>query len=176
MSMVISTMCLAFLLQGCTTKYSRVKQLCQYDESLIFYSITDGKDTCLVCNFRETPYEVLNIKIMNQDRFNRIFFRKILNDEIIEVSETLFYRQKKHCSISVDSTINALYDNYGLDSLLNYLYEYPLNQLSKDNPIAFHWAAYLLWQNEIDVTLDDEIYWWFIDYDGYRIYSIKTDK
>lgn len=175
MLMVISILCLVLLLTGCTAKYSRVKQLCQYNESLIFYRITDGKDTCLVCNFRETPYEILNIRLMDRETFKKEFFKKILNNDVIEVSEILFCKQQKHCSISIDSATNALYNHYGLDSLLNYLYQYPMNQLYKDNSDAFYWSAYLLWQNDIDVALDDEIYWWYIDCDGYRFsnYTLK---
>ena len=160
-SLMISTLCCVFLLQGCTTKQSRLKQLCQGSESLIFYNITDGKDTCLVCSFCDFPYEELNIKVLDRESFDLCFFKKILNDEVIEVSEAYYQEQKPYHVVPVDA-ISALYDNYGLDGLLSYLNKYPIHQLSKDNPAAFDWAAYLLWKNGIDVALGDEVYQWYI--------------
>ena len=135
--------------------------------TLIFYNISDGNDTCLVCGFSNTPYMQLNIKIIDEATFETFFLNKVVNGEIINVSET-YYQETKRYSITSQNEINALYSEFGIDSLLNYAYDYPINQLYKDDRRSFDWVAYLLWKNNIYISLDDEIYWWFIDKDGYR--------
>ncbi len=136
-------------------------------QTLIFYRISDGNDTCLVCGFSNTPYMRLNIKILDEYVFNTYFLNKVMSDEIIDVSES-YYQETKRYSITPQNEIDALYNNYGIDSLLNYAYNYPINNLFKEDPKSFDWVAYLLWRNNIYVSVDDEIYWWFIDKDGYR--------
>jgi hypothetical protein len=91
------------------------------------------------------------------------FLTKVLHNEIIEVSEE-FLQQRKPYSIKPVESINNLYETYGLDSLLKYLEEYPINQLRKDDLDSFDWSAYLLWQNNIYVSLDGEVYYWYINY------------
>ena len=100
--------------------------------TLIFYNITDGNDTCLVLNFLDCTYEELNIKVVDWQSFDSYFLTKVLHNEIIEVSEEYLQKQKPY-SIKPVESINNLYETYGLDSLLKYLEEYPINQLHKDD-------------------------------------------
>ena len=37
----------------------------RFYQTLIFYNITDGNDTCLVLNFLDCTYEELNIKVVD---------------------------------------------------------------------------------------------------------------
>lgn len=132
-------------------------------ETVIFYNITDGNDTCLVSNYLDCAYEELNIKVVDRQSFDSYFLTKVLHNEMIEVSEEYLQQQKPY-SIKPVESINNLYETYGLDSLLKYLEEYPINQLRKDDLDSFDWSAYLLWQNNIYVSLDGEAYYWYIDY------------
>lgn len=132
-------------------------------QTLIFYNITDGNDTCLVLNFLDCAYEELNIKVVDWQSFDSYFLTKVLHNEIIEVSEEYLQKEKPY-SIKPVESINNLYETYGLDSLLKYLEEYPINQLHKDDQDSFDWSAYLLWQNNIYVSLDGEVDYWYIDY------------
>lgn len=152
---------------GCTpTINSRIKKF-RNRQTLIFYNITDGKDTCIVLNFLDCAYDELNIKFVDWQTFDSYFLKKVLNNDVIEVSEEYLQKERPY-SIKPVESISGLYENYGLDSLLNYLEEYPINQLHKDDKASFDWAAYLLWQNGIYVSLYEEVYYWYIDYDGYR--------
>jgi hypothetical protein len=101
--------------------------------------------------------------IVDWQSFDSYFLTKVLHNEIIDVSEE-FLQQRKPYSIKPVESINNLYETYGLDSLLKYLEEYPINQLRKDDLDSFDWSAYLLWQNNIYVSLDGEVYYWYIDY------------
>ena len=132
-------------------------------QTLIFYNITDGNDTCLVSGYHDWAYEELNIKVVDRQSFDSYFLTKVLHNEIIEVSEEYLQKEKPY-SIKPVESINNLYETYGLDSLLKYLEEYPINQLHKDDPDSFDWSAYLLWQNNIYVSEDGEVYYWYIDY------------
>lgn len=148
---------------GCTpTIDSNVKRF-QTRQTLIFYNITDGIDTCLVSTFLDCAYDKLNIKIDDWQTFESHFLQKALHNDVIEVSEE-YLQEERLYSIKPVESISGLYETYGLDSLLNYLDEYPINQLQKDDRYAFEWAAYLLWQNGIYVSLSQEVYYWYIDY------------
>ena len=138
-------------------------QSARFYQTLIFYNITDGNDTCLVAGFHDCAYEKLNIKVVDRQSFDSYFLTKVLHNEIIEVSEEYLQKEKPY-SIKPVESINNLYETYGLDSLLKYLEEYPINQLHKDDPDSFDWSAYLLWQNNIYVSEDGEVYYWYIDY------------
>ena len=147
---------------GCTpTIDSQIKRF-RDRQTLIFYKITDGNDTCLVLNFLDCAYDELSIKVVDWQTFDSYFLRKVLHNEIIEVSEEYLQKERLY-SIKPVESINELYENYGLDSLLNYLEVYPLNQLHKDDKASFDWAAYLLWKNDIYVSLSEEVNYWYID-------------
>ncbi len=148
---------------GCTPSIdSQIKRF-RDRQTLIFYNITDGNDTCLVLNFLDCAYDELNIKVVDQREFDSYFLKKVLHDEVIEVSKEYIQKERPYRIKPVES-ISGIYENYGLDSLLNYLEEYPINQLHKDDKASFDWAAYLLWQNGIYVSLDWEVVYWYIDY------------
>ena len=138
-------------------------QSARFWQTVIFYNITDGNDTCLVSGFHDWAYEELNIKVVDRQSFDSYFLTKVLHNEIIEVSEEYLQQQKPY-SIKPVESINNLYETYGLDSLLKYLEEYPIDQLHKDDLDSFYWGAYLLWQNNIYVAEDGEVYYWYIDY------------
>ena len=138
-------------------------QSARFYQTLIFYNITDGNDTCLVSGYHDWAYEELNIKVVDRQSFDSYFLTKVLHNEIIEVSEEYLQKEKPY-SIKPVESINNLYETYGLDSLLKYLEEYPIDQLHKDDLDSFYWSAYLLWQNNIYVSLEEEVYYWYIDY------------
>ena len=94
------------------------------------------------------------IKLQNNFQLIAIFF-------IFSNKNTKKENPKNSDSLN---SINNLYETYGLDSLLKYLEEYPINQLHKDDQDSFDWSAYLLWQNNIYVSLDGEVNYWYIDY------------
>ncbi len=155
---------------GCTpTIDSQIKKF-RDRQTLIFYKITDGNDTCLVLNFLDCAYDELSIKVVDWQTFDSYFLRKVLHNEIIEVSEEYLQKERLY-SIKPVESINELYENYGLDSLLNYLEVYPLNQLHKDDKASFDWAAYLLWKNDIYVSLSEEVNYWYIDYSYQSIHQ-----
>jgi len=133
-------------------------------ETLVFFRITDGKDTCLVLDFLDSFEERLNIKGLDQESFDANYSMKILNNEVIEVPEEYYSEEKKYCVTPVD-TITTLYNNYGIYNFVYYLHQYPINKLAKEDKASFNWAAYLLWQNGIYVSLDEEVYYWYIDLD-----------
>ncbi|MBR3564951.1 MAG: hypothetical protein IKN91_01290 [Paludibacteraceae bacterium] len=139
----------------------------QNNDCLIFYHITDLKDTCLISYLLVDVYYNLNIKILDEQTFYYHFMNKVFNGDIIEVSEDYYQKNEQYKINSVDA-IDNIYNNYGLDSLLNYMYKYPINQLLKDDLAAFDWGTYILWQNGIYVSLDDETNMWYINADGYR--------
>lgn len=148
---------------GCTpTIDSQIKRF-RDRQTLIFYNITDGNDTCLVLNFLDCVYDELNIKVVDWQTFDSYFLTKVLHNDVIAVSGEYLQKELPY-SIKPVESISDLYENYGLDSLLNYLEEYPINQLHKDDKASFDWAAYLLWQNGIYVSLDWEVLYWYIDY------------
>lgn len=132
--------------------------------TLIFYSITDKKDTCIVIDFLDSSYNKLNIKVVDCKTFDSYFMKKVLNNEVIEVSEE-YYRKEKKYRLTPVNAIDEIYTNNGLDSLLNYLNKYTINRLQRDDIVSFKWAAYILWQNDIYISLDNEISYFYIDED-----------
>lgn len=149
----------------------KVKKFREY-ETLVFFRITDGKDTCLVLDFLDSFEERLNIKGLNQESFDANYSMKILNNEVIEVPEDYYREEKKYCVTPVEA-VTALYNNYGIYNFVYYLDQYPINKLSKEDMASFYWAAYLLWQNGIYVSLAEEINYWYIDY-SYKSTQIKN--
>ena len=135
----------------------------RYKETILFYNITNGNDTCLVVGSLACDYYTLNIKVLDQKTFDYHFMRKVLNKEVIEVSEKYYKENEPYCLIPVDA-INDIYDNHGVDSLLIYLDNYPINQLYRYDIKSFYWAAYILWENDIYVSLDTEVFYWYIDF------------
>lgn len=115
----------------------------------------------------DAAYYELNLKVLDRKSFNFWLMKKIQNNEIIEVSDEYYQEQLKYAVYPMDKITN-LYANYGIDSFVNYLYHYPINQLYREDPKSFDWASYLLWQNDIHVALDHEAVWYYIDMDGYR--------
>lgn len=144
---------------------SRIENFCDR-QTLAFYYITNGKDTCLMSGFIDALYYQLNIKI-DESIFYEYIGEKVFNNGVITLSED-FYQEEEKYKITPNEKISNLYYEYGIDSLLKYLDKYPINKLAKDDMNAFDWSAYLLWQNNIYISLDHDVLWWYIDYDGYR--------
>ena len=59
----------------------------RFYQTLIFYNITDGNDTCLVLNFLDYTYEELNIKVVDWQSFDSYFLTKVLHNETPDVFE-----------------------------------------------------------------------------------------
>ena len=136
----------------------------RYKEIILYYNITDGKDTCLHVTCLAGEYYAQNIKLLNQHTFDYLFMKKVLNNDVIEVSEK-YYKECEPYRLTPVDTINDIYDNHGLDSLINYLDVYPINTLYRYDRKSFFWAAYILWKNHIYVSLDTEVFYWYIDFE-----------
>lgn len=109
-------------------------------------------------------YDALNIKVLDQKTFDYHFMRKVLNKEVIKVSEK-YYKENEPYRVTPVDAISNIYNKYGLDSLLNYLDEYPITRLHNFDMASFKWATYILWQNDIYVSSDTESVYYYIDYD-----------
>ncbi len=133
-------------------------------ETRIFYSITDGQDTCLVMDCLSCAYDVLNIKVLDQKTFDTYFMKRVFNNDVIEVSEKYYKEEEPYCVTPVDA-ISNMYNKYGLDSLLNYLDKYPITRLHNFDMASFKWSAYILWQNDIYVSSATECVYYYIDDD-----------
>ena len=161
--LVISMVILCFSIR--ISRFKDKVEAFRYKETILYYNITDGKDTCLQVSCLAGEYYAWNIKVLSQEIFDYLFIKKVLNNDIIEVSEK-YYKEYEPYRLRPVDIINDIYDNHGLDSLLNYLDNYPINQLYRHDNKSFYWAAYILWQNNIHVSLDTEVFYWYIDYEG----------
>lgn len=173
--MVISVLFIvSLLLCACNNSRSRATiidpqiKMLRDRQTLVFYTLTDGKDTCLLCDFLDSFYERLKSQNLNQESFDAYYSMKVLNNEVIDVSKEYYEEQKRLSIIPVD-TISKLFENYGIINFVYYLDSYPINKLSKDDVDSFIWAAYLLWQNNYYVSLADELNYWYIWENDIRI-------
>ena len=98
-----------------------INKLKYYDQQAVFfYHITDGKDTILIQDILLSVEDDMNFKVLDWKIFEYHFMKKILNNEIIEVSEEYMQQQKPYSLKPIDA-IDNLYNNHGVDSLVNYL-------------------------------------------------------
>jgi hypothetical protein len=144
-----------------------INKLKYYDQQAVFfYHITDGKDTILIQDILLSVEDDMNFKVPDWKIFEYHFMKKILNNEIIEVSEEYMQQQKPYSLKPIDA-IDNLYNNHGVDSLVNYLNEKSsviymdlnnLNSLFNIDKASFRWAIYLLWKNGIYVSFDEDVW------------------
>lgn len=159
-SLSIVLLCITFFL----SRFNNTVEKFRVSETRIFYSITNGQDTCLVMDCLSWAYDALNIKVLDQNTFDTYFMKKVFNDDVIEVSEK-YYKEEEPYRVTPVDAISNIYNKYGLDSLLNYLDEYPITRLHNFDMASFKWATYILWQNDIYVSSDTESVYYYIDYD-----------
>lgn len=148
----------------CSSRFNDTVERFRDSETRIFYSITDGQDTCLVMDCLSWVYDNLNVKVLGQKKFDTYFMKKVFNNDVIEVSEKYYKEEEPYCVTPVEA-ISNIYNKYGLDSLLNYLDKYPITQLHNFDMASFKWATYLLWKNDIYVSSAADCVYYYIDYD-----------
>jgi len=147
-----------FLLVCCTNK-----RVCVDDpHTLIFLSVTDKKDTCKIGTSPSSLYYELNIKCMSELDFDEYINDVIEKNQVLVVSDSYFLLCKEN-SITRSDIVDSMYNECGLEGLEHYVENCPLVIFAKADQEAFMWAAYLLWENNIRISIDDEDASWYID-------------
>ena len=64
--------------------------------------------------------------------------------------------------ITRSNIADSIYNECGLEGLEHYVENSPLVIFEKAEQEAFEWAVYILWENNIRVSIDDESASWYI--------------
>lgn len=145
-----------FLLACCTTKDVGIDS-----DTLIFLRVTNKKDTCTIGTFTSDLYYELNIKCMSELDFYEYIEDAIEKKQALVVSDDYFLVCQKD-SITRSNIADSIYNECGLEGLEHYVENSPLVIFAKSDQEAFEWAAYLLWENNIRVSIADEDASWYI--------------
>ena len=73
---------------------------------------------------------------------------------------TSFYVKKTALLAAI---LPIAYNECGLEGLEHYVENSPLVIFEKAEQEAFEWAAYILWENNISVSIDDESASWYVE-------------
>ena len=92
-SLSIVLLCITFFL----SRFNNTVEKFRVSETRIFYSITNGQDTCLVMDCLSWAYDDLSIKVLDQNTFDTYFMKKVFNDDVIEVSEKYYKEEEPYC-------------------------------------------------------------------------------
>ena len=130
-------------------------------DTLIFLNVTNGEDTCLTWTFPSSLYYELNIKCMSELDFYEYIEDAIEKKQALVVSDDYFLMCQEE-SITRSNIADSIYNEYGLVGLEHYIENSPLVISAKADQEAFEWAAYLLWENNIRVSIDDEDASWYV--------------
>jgi len=83
--------------------------------------------------------------------------------QVLIVSDDYFLMSQKQTNITRSDIADSIYNEYGLEGLKHYIENSPLVTFVEADQEAFIWAAYLLWRNNILVSIDDESASWYIE-------------
>lgn len=146
-----------FLLVCCTNKKEDYLDL----DPFIFVSVTNKHDTCTIGTFTSALYYELNIKCMSELDFYEYIEDAIEKKQALVVSDDYFLMCQEE-SITRSNIADSIYNEYGLVGLEHYVENSPLVIFEKAEQEAFEWAVYILWENNIRVSIDDESASWYI--------------
>ncbi|WP_221657072.1 hypothetical protein [Bacteroides salyersiae] len=93
--------------------------------------ICEGKDSIMIYYTLGYFYESQNIKLMSYKSFSNEVYKHIEEKKCIEIDSVLYNRLYLNNRIRTDSTILELYNEYGIDSVLN-------KYLKKDDEALFY--------------------------------------
>lgn len=146
-----------FLLVCCTNKKEDYLDL----DPFIFVSVTNKHDTCTIGTFTSALYYELNIKCMSELDFYEYIEDAIEKKRALVLSDSYFLLYQKD-SITRSDVADSIYNECGLEGLEHYVENSPLVIFEKAEQEAFEWAVYILWENNIRVSIDDESASWYI--------------
>mgnify|MGYP007025049657 FL=1 len=152
------TMSLCFV--GCA---NNIMKDCIEPHTLIFLNMTNEKDTCMIWTSTSSLYYELNIKCMSEKDFYGYLEEIIEKKQVLIVSDDYFLMSQKQTNITRSDIADSIYNEYGLEGLKHYIENSPLVTFVEADQEAFIWAAYLLWRNNILVSIDDESASWYIE-------------
>ena len=137
---------LMFLLVCCKNKEVGI-----HPNTLIFISVTNKQDTCVIWGFPHSKYQQLNIKCMSEQDFYECIDETIKNKRALVVSDSYFLLCQED-RISRSYIADSIYNECGLEGLEHYVENSPLVIFEEAEQEAFEWAAYILWENNINVS------------------------
>lgn len=153
----ILTMSLCFV--GCA---NNIMKDCVEPHTLIFLNMTNEKDTCMIWTFTSSLYYELNIKCMSERDFYEYLEEIIEKKQVLIVSNDYFQMYQEENSITRSGIADSIYNESGLEGLEHYIENSPLVTFVEADQKAFIWASYLLWRNNLQVSIDDESASWYI--------------
>lgn len=127
--------------------------------TLIFLNVTNEHDTCMIETSPGSLYYELNIKCMSELDFYEYIEEIINKKQVLVVSDSYFPLCQEEI-ITRSDIADSIYNECGLEGLVYYIEHSPLVIFAKADQEAFTWAAYLLWDNNIRVSIDDESASW----------------
>lgn len=145
-----------FLLVCCTNKEVGIDP-----HTLIFLSVTNKQDTCMIGTFPSSLYYQLNIKCISEQDFYDYIDETIEKKRALVLSDSYFILYQED-SITRSNIADSIYNECGLEGLEHYVENSPLVIFEKAEQEAFEWAVYILWENNIRVSIDDESASWYI--------------
>ena len=131
-------------------------------DPFIFVSVTNKHDTCTIGTFTSALYYELNIKCMSELDFYEYIEDAIEKKQALVVSDDYFLVCQKD-SITRSNIADSIYNECGLVGLEHYVENSPLVIFEKADQEAFEWAAYILWENNIRVSIADEDASWCVE-------------
>ncbi len=129
-------------------------------DAFIFLSVTNKHDTCTIGTSPSSLYYQLNIKCRSEQDFYEYIEETIEKKKVLVVSDGYFLMCKEENSITRSDIADSIYSEYGLEGLEHYVENSPLVIFADADQDAFIWAVYLLWRNNIRVSIDDESASW----------------
>ena len=153
----ILLMLLMFLLVSCINKEVGI-----HPDTLIFLSVTNKQDTCVIGRSPNSLYQQLNIKCMSEHDFYDCIDETIKKKRALVVSDSYFLLCQED-RITRSDIADSIYNECGLEGLEHYVENSPLVIFEKAEQEAFEWAAYILWENNISVSIDDESASWYVE-------------
>lgn len=106
-------------------------------------------------------YYQLNIKCISDQDFYDYIDETIEKKRALVLSDSYFLLCQEDRIVRSDIA-DCIYNEYGLEGLKHYIEDSPLVISAKADQEAFEWSAYILWQNNIRVTIDDEDASWCV--------------
>lgn len=142
-----------------------------YDVLVCFPIIHKGDDSIMVYKSIGGLYLSQNIQLVSYNDFCTELYKHIKEKKCIEVDSILYSTLELNNRIDVDSTILQLYNEYGIDSLLNKyldkeyeaLYIYP--PVAYNDQVNIEYILYLCSLHNIyfeEIEVGGDVYGWFL--------------
>ncbi len=91
-----------------------------------------------------------------------VYLEKIIKEnQVLELSDSYFIICQNE-NITRSDIADSIYKDCGLKGLEDYVRKSPITNFNDADNKTFLWATYILWENYIRVTLDDESASWCI--------------